>query len=156
MASTEGVLRIVHKHFPNVKTAIDAQKNLSIEVTISDEKTSKRRNMSECAMAVACKRAYKADGVILARSVAYLIKGNLAVRFRIPPSVAREITSFDRGAGFTPGTYQLSKPTPKMTLDYKVKTSKSPGGSKGDKGIRIFRHTTTGIRAVLGSVDDKG
>jgi hypothetical protein len=152
--SSSGMLRIVNKHFPGVTRVEDAKKPITIEVTKEDDKNSKRKNIEECAMAVACKRAFKADGVILARSVAYLIKGTLAVRFQIPPSVAREITSFDRGAGFEPGTYQLSKPTPSMTLEYKKKHA-AKGGNTDPKGIRKY-HLTTNIRTVLGSVDDKG
>ena len=154
MASTEVVLRIVHKHFPNVTKVEDAKKNLVIEVTKSDESYSKRRNHEECAMAVACKRAYHADGVIIARSVAYLVKGTLAVRFKIPPSVTREITSFDRGGPFNPGTYQLSRPAKADTLSRK-KERDSGGGNVPNREIRKY-HLTTGIRAVLGSVDDKG
>ncbi len=151
-----GVLAIVQRHFPKVTKVEDAKKNLTIEVTKHDESSSKRRNHEECAMAVACKRAYRADGVIIARSVAYLVKDTLAVRFKIPPSVAREITSFDRGAGFSPGTYFLSKPSPTKTLEGRKKWDKGKGGSTGpSQNIRKY-HKTEGIRAVLGSVEDKG
>ena len=161
MASTEGVLRIVNRHFPKVTKVIDAKENLKIEVTSQDEKTSKRRNLNECAMAVACKRAYKADGVILARSTAYLVKDTLAVRFKIPVSVAREITSFDRGAQFAPGIYHLSRPAPSFLLTAKTKDNLERGGKGGNtgksRGLRkIAIHRTTGIRAVLGGLDDKG
>lgn len=149
-----GVLGIVQRHFPNVNKVQDATKNLTIEVTNDDDKKSKRRNMNECAMAVACKRAYKADGVILSRKVAYLVKGDLAIRFIIPESVAREITSFDRGAGFAPGSYHLHRPPKGRTLEHKKAHRKStPDKNIGEK--HQF-HLTTGIRAVLGSVDDKG
>jgi hypothetical protein len=154
MASTEGVLRIVNRHFPNVTKVEDAKKNLAIEVTKHDESSSKRRNHEECAMAIACKRAYHADGVIIARSVAYLVKGTLAVRFKIPPSVSREITSFDRGGSFTPGMYQLSKPAKADTLKRKNERDVG-GGNVPGREIRKY-HLTTGIRAVLGSVEDKG
>ena len=151
-----GVLAIVQRHFPNVTKVEDAKKNLTIEVTKHDESSSKRRNYEECAMAVACKRAYKADGVIIARSVAYLVKGTLAVRFKIPGSVAREITSFDRGAEFNPGTYFLSKVHPTKSLEGRKKWDKGKGGNTGpSREIRKYHHTEN-IRAVLGSVDDKG
>jgi hypothetical protein len=154
---SRGVLSIVQRHFPKVTKVEDAKKNLAIEVTKVDESSSKRRNHEECAMAVACKRAYHADGVIIARSVAYLVKGTLAIRFKIPPSVAREMTSFDRGGPFTPGEYQLSRPAKADTLATKKKRgdNKSPGGHTGpSREIRKY-HLTTGIRSVLGSVEDK-
>lgn len=151
-----GVLQIVQRHFPNVTTVKDATKNLTIEVTKHDESSSKRRNHGECAMAIACKRAYHADGVIIARSVAYLVKDRLAIRFKIPHSVSREITSFDRGGPFSPGTYFLSRPAKADTLATKNKRDKYDGGNTGpSREIRKY-HLTTGIRTVLGSVDDKG
>lgn len=146
-------LSIVRRHFPNVNRIIDAKENLQIEVTKKDEQHAKRKDMNECAMAVACKRVYHADGVIMARSRAYLIKGDLAVRFDVPDSVKREITSFDRGASFAPGFYHLGKITPGMTLEYKREHS-DKGGNKPNKGIRKY-HVTEGIRAVLGSAEDK-
>jgi len=156
MAATEGVLRIVNRHFPNVTKVRDATSPLMIEVTPTDMKTSKRKDMEQCAMAVACKRAYKADGAIIARSVAYLIKGDLAVRFRVPISVMREITSFDRGGTFDPGEYLLAVPQTSKTLAGKIAGNPlKKGGNKGNHGIRKM-HLTQGIRAVLGSVEDKG
>ncbi len=154
MPRSGGVLSIVRRHFPNVNKVQDATKNLTIDVTSSDEKKSKRRNMNECAMAVACKRAYQADGVILSRKIAYLIKYDLAVRFLIPESVAREITSFDRGAGFSPGIYHLHRPPKGVTLEYKKAHRKSTPDKDENKRQKL--HITTGIRAILGSADDKG
>jgi hypothetical protein len=149
------VLSIVQTHFPKVTKVQDAKKALAIEVTANDEYKSKRRNHEECAMAVACRRAYHADGVLIARSIAYLVKGTLAVRFKIPQSVSREITSFDRGGPFKPGWYQLSKPTEGNTLKRKKERgdNESKGGSTGkSRNIRKY-HLTTGIRTVLGGKD---
>ena len=146
------VLSIVQTHFPKVTKVQDAKKALAIEVTANDEYKSKRRNHEECAMAVACKRAYHADGVLIARSVAYLVKGTLAVRFLIPNSVSREITSFDRGGPFKPGWYQLSKPPKGSTLDYKKKHAQQPKEAKKAEAHRKY-HLTTGIRTVLGGKD---
>ena len=144
------VLSIVQRHFPSVTQVKDATKPLQIEVTKQDGAGAKQRSHEECAMAHACKRAYKADGVILARSVAYLVKDKVAIRFGIPPSIAREITSFDRGGGFAPGTYVLRKPKQKLEVR---KKEKGNGGNTGpSRGIRQFKHITTGIRTVLVSV----
>jgi hypothetical protein len=146
------VLSIVQTHFPKVEKVQDAKEALAIEVTASDEHKSKRRNHEECAMAVACKRAYHADGVLIARSVAYLVKGTLAVRFLIPETVSREITSFDRGGPFKPGWYQLSRPPERSTLAYKKKHAQQPDGKTDPKKKRKY-HLTTGIRTVLGGKD---
>jgi CheY-specific phosphatase CheX len=88
-------LRIVKKFFPEVTDVEDAEKSQVIEVT--------------CAMAVACKRKYNLDGVIISVKTAYLIKGKKAKRFSLPESVSREIVSFDRDSGFAAGQYRLSK-----------------------------------------------
>ena len=109
------VLNKVKKYFPNVKTVTDATRNAVIEVTTKDTKDSKVKKHTECALALACKRKFHLDGVIISRKVSYLIKGNKARRFATPESVAREIVSFDRGAGFEPGTYELAK-VPKSDL----------------------------------------
>lgn len=100
-------------------------------------------------MAVACKRKMHADGVIVSMETAYVIKGNKAVRYRVPPSVQREIVSFDREAGFAAGEYMLATTLPCNRL----------GESEPDRGPHLrtngkapkFRHMTTGIRTVLGS-----
>lgn len=128
--------------FPQVTKIEDAKHPLNVEVTSADVRSSKRMKHVECAMAVACKRKFKADGMIIGRQTAYLIKGTTAVRFTMPESVRKEIVSFDRGAGFEPGEYQLSKPRPS-------------GPSGEHKNVAPKRklnrvHMTANIRAGIG------
>ena len=140
-------LRTVQRWFPEVTSIRDAKEPIEIEVTADDERRSKKLNHKECAMAVACKRSFKADGVILSRTIAYVVTGKSAIRFKVPGSVGREVTAFDRGAHFMPGVYQLSKPDRRL--------GKVHGGNKPKTGKepQEFRHITTGIRAVLGGKD---
>ena len=140
-------LTVVRKHFPDVKTVKDAKSNISVEVTKQDVAISKRGKHKECAMAVACKRKMKLDGVLIARSIGYVIKGNTATRFKIPTSLSREVTSFDRGASFEPGTYSLAKPD--KALGTRKRSGKHSRSGKGPQ----FHHFTVGIRAVLGGRD---
>jgi hypothetical protein len=139
-------LNTVKKFFPKVKSVVDATTPTLIEVTKKDTESKAVKNHSACAMAVACKRKFKLDGVIVSRSIAYLIKGNKARRFLLPASVSREIVSFDRGAGFQPGTYQLERVTKSLQLGpghpQKIKNR--------DAKIKQFRHITTHARSVLG------
>lgn len=139
--------RAVTRFFPEVTNTKDAKRPIQIEVTKGDVSVSKRRAHSGCAMAVACKRKLKVDGVIIARSTAYLIKGKTAIRFGVPGSLEREVTSFDRGSNFEPGVYQLSKPGKRV----------GGGGGKAPTGKRHgpgqFRHITSHIREVLGGKD---
>lgn len=139
-------LSIVKKFFPNVKTITDATSNATIEVTKSDVEKSKIKKHNECAMAIACKRKFHLDGVIVSRRIAYLVKGNKARRFKVPESVSREVVSFDRGGGFEAGTYQLAKIPEKEKLGprnrpQKIKTRQVKEPRK--------RHFTTNIRQVL-------
>jgi len=134
----------VRKFFPGVKHVVDATEPLNIEVTKGDVSTSKRKAHSECAMAVACKRAKHLDGVIIATSTAYLIKGDTATRYTVPDSVGREVVAFDRGGSFEPGEYKLIKPNSPL----------GHGGSGSHAAAAYKRsvpHVTTNVRAVLGS-----
>ena len=138
---------IVRRFFPNVTTVIDANRNTMIEVTRGDAASKAVKSHSACAMAVACKRKFHLDGVIISRSVAYLVKGNRARRFKLPETVSREIVSFDRGGGFAVGKYELGKIPPATRLGAGGK--KKPGShNKGEP--KKFRHMTTNVRSVLG------
>lgn len=138
------------KLFPQVRKVEDAKDGVMIEVTKEDAKTSKRYKHSECAMAVACKRKFEVDGVLIARSISYLVKGDTAIRFNTPESVSREVTSFDRGAGFEPGVYHLAKPQNK--IEWVNKGGNKPKTGKGKKPK--YHHFTENIREVLGSAAD--
>lgn len=140
-------LNLIHKYFPAVTLVKDSKDSIPIEVTKRDASSKEVKNHGACAMAVACKRAFHLDGAIISRSVAYLVKGNTAVKFKLSPSVSREITSFDRGAGFEPGEYLLS-PVPNSL---KGKRKKETIQRKNKQ----FRHLTTKIRTVLGGQEPK-
>lgn len=144
-------LEIVQKYFPEVTVVKDAKENLTITVTDKDNKSAAVRNHKACAMAVACKKQQAADGVIVSISKAYVIKGKIAYRYEVSEHATREIISFDRNAGFSPGEYQLNAPTEWNRL--------GKGGSRGGNSektgteprkIAVHRKTE-GIRTVLGS-----
>ena len=143
-------LQLVRKFFPQVKNVVDATRNAEIEVTPQDDRVAKRKSHKTCAMAVACKRKFHLDGVIISQNRAYLVKGDKARRFTLPPSVEKEVVSFDRGGGFEPGSYQLSKVPKGIRLDRSVKTGTGHSGSH-PTGVRRHRHMTGGVRLSLGS-----
>jgi len=143
-------LQVVKKFFPNVKNVVDAERNARIEVTKSDETKANKKSHKTCAMAVACKRKFHLDGVIISANRAYLVKGDKARRFELPPSVTKEIVSFDRGSGFEPGEYELSKVSPTARLDRPASGKKGHGPGDNSKPRR-FQHKTGGIRIALGS-----
>ncbi len=138
-------LRIVRKYHPNVTRVVDAKKPISITVTNEDDKRSKSKDHKECALATACQRQEHADGAIISVRSAYVIKGNTAIRYRVPSSVSREVVSFDRKGGFSTGTYQLTNYGPNDAIG-KVR----PGGPQSNNPPqKPVRHTTTNIRTSL-------
>lgn len=144
-------LQIVQKFFPGVKTVVDAERNARIEVTSKDEATSRKKSHKGCAMAVACKRKFHLDGVIISVNRAYLVKGDRARRFQLPPSVSREVVSFDRGGGFEPGDYELSKvgEGTKLGVSRNIKSNGSKHSHVG--ATAKMSHKTGGVRVALGS-----
>ena len=144
-------LKIVQKFFPSVTMVVDAERGAKIEVTPLDAKSKGVKDHAECAFAQACKRQMRLDGVIISRSVAYLVKGKMARRFLLPSSVSREVVSFDRGAGFEPGEYLLSPISPARKLGRSTSESTAPRSGNGKP--KKFRHLTANVRAVLGSED---
>ncbi len=140
---------IVQKVFPNVKRVVDAKKDSDFEVTKRDTSSATVRNHKACAMAVACKRKLDLDGVIMSVSTAYLVKGDTATRYKVPPSVSREIVAFDRQASFEPGEYKLKAVPSSASLGAHQGGADSP--RKARSNGKRFRHKTDNIRASLGS-----
>jgi hypothetical protein len=149
-------LRIVKHFFPKVTKVNDAHENAIVEVTGKDTSHSKVKDHSACAMAIACKRTFKADGVIISVNTAYLIKGDTATRFILPESIAREVVSFDRNAGFDEGVYQLSKVSKSRELGIdKHRSQKDRHTGTGTSTAKVFKHFTQGVRGSLGIVGSK-
>ena len=144
-------LAIVRHFYPSVSKVNDADEPITVEVTAKDAKESHRKDSTECAFAVACKREFNLQGVIIARSIAYLVKTRIATRYMVPTSVSREIVSFDRGAEFATGTYKLDVPSKTQRLG-KHNHGRSDGGNgpHTDSAHKRFRHITEGVRASLG------
>lgn len=108
MTQGKSALNIVQKYAPSVRRVIDAKKGIEVKVLARDCQEGNRGKPDDCAMAKACMRDY--DGAIISKSVAYLIKGNTAFRFRVPSYLRTEIVSFDRDHDFRPGQYDLIAP----------------------------------------------
>lgn len=143
-------LRNVRKFFPNVMSVSDADDDAFVEVTHADVKASSKKDHNGCAMAVAAKRQFHATGMVVSPTTAYVVKHDKAIRFQLPPSVQKEIVSFDRGGGFAEGNYELHRPAKSNRIGARAGRELSPSRVHDNKGIRIFQHATTGIRAVLG------
>lgn len=145
-------LGIVRKFFPNVTSVTDATKPVTIEVTKRDAASEGKKDHKACAMAVACKRKLHLDGVVISRSVAYLVKDAVATRYGVPEQVAREVVAFDRGGAFEPGEYRLDKPTRIKLLGAAKDADGRPEHSKTKAGRGEPHHMTTNIRTALGAM----
>lgn len=141
-------LTVVRKFAPKVNKVFDAKEPLEITVTAEDCASKGRRDHNECAMAVALKRSEHATEVIMARTTAYVIKGDVATRYGVGSAISREVTAFDRGATFEPGKYQLSVPSWKLGSYKGTKPHKSDRGS-GIPVKKRFHHYTENIRTTL-------
>ena len=137
-------LEIVQKFFPKVTKVQNSDSYAEIHVTEKDVKASKTKDHKNCALATACKREFKADGVIMSRAIAYLIFKKNAYRFRVPVLASKQIKEFDKTAQFVPGIYELTPPRSKTI-------GKSHGGKKESTGksTKHQRHISTDIRATL-------
>jgi hypothetical protein len=142
-----GSLGMIRKYFPQVEFVKDATKTEIVEVTVADNDNSEVKSHRTCALALACKRFFKADGVIIGLTTSWIIRGKVATRFLNAATVSREITSFDRKAGFDAGRYLLT-PVPETSRLGRQKAY-DPHRKGTRSGIRKFRHYTRGVRTSL-------
>ncbi len=145
--SSSAIARL-QKSFPNVKEVVDATEDTDIVVTKGDTTTKAVRNHKECALAQACRRVFAAEGAVINVTSAYIIQGKTAYRYKLPESVSREIVSFDREAGFEPGTYHLHTPPPSSRLGVAARTGSRAGYKKGNGRPYKSYHFTDKVRRV--------
>jgi len=142
-------LAVVKAFFPQVTTIKDATRPALVEVTNEDNTHADVKSHRTCALALACKRYFDADGVIIGLTTSYIVFGKTAHRYKNAGTVSREITSFDRKAGFDVGFYHLSPPCTSSRLGAdRHKATKS--GKNTGTSLSRFRHFTTGVRTTLG------
>lgn len=137
---------MIRGFFPLVAKVKDADHAMVVEVTKADVDHSNIKDHKTCALAVCCTRSFHADGVIIGLTTAYIIRGNTAMRFMLNDSISREITSYDRGAGYDEGEYMLVPPSPSSRLGVpRTPASRTHGGGRK----RGFRHYTRNVRASI-------
>lgn len=139
-------LRYVQKYYPDVTKVVDAKRGTKITVKPKDCENGVSKAPNICAIAKAAMRLY--DGAIVSLSRAYLIRGDTATRYQVPPHVTRELVVFDRAHAFQPGIYELGKVPQHHMLGQKTGTN-----TDSRKRRRKFigkKHMPEGVR-VLGS-----
>lgn len=139
----------IRQFFPQVNRVADSSKPLRVVVKECDIKNAEKGAEDNCAMAHALERELKCDGAIVRPKVAYIIRGNLAVKYSVPESVAREIVSFDRNHDFRAGEYQLTQVYPCRRMDAQQKRT-DKASRKHRRTVRrpLVAHITQGIRGV--------
>jgi hypothetical protein len=130
---------------------VEATQPMVIEVNQDDVRFAIRKDPTNCAFSVACRRSDKR--IIAAyffRSVAWLQYPKKLVRYHLPHSMQKEIVSFDRSKKMDPGTYQLTPPCPSGTLAAVRKRAKVGRKASPRKAQRTkyVRHQTTSIRVA--------
>jgi len=136
--------RRIKQAFPAVTEIRDATRSITVNVMDVDTKSGKRNSPEQCALARACIRSSIADGAIIGIGVSWLIKGNVATRYKTSVGVSREITSFDRHSDFASGKdYVLSKMPPSQVEGYKPRK-----GSHGTGLEPVAIHRTARIRTL--------
>lgn len=117
--------RNIRRLFPHVKTVVDADESLDIEVTSEDCEKAVSQDANECALARAVRRECAATAAIIGVSSSYIIKGTKAIRFDTSERIAREVVSFDRHHDFEPGHYTLSPKSPSARMDVRNKRDRN-------------------------------
>lgn len=137
--------RSLTRAFPQVRRVINATKPVVVEVRPRDCAEGKKFQTSECALAKATKRQFKADGVAIRMTDSFIVKGDTAIRFLTPETVKREIVSFDRHKDFAAGSYRLCATPPIWG-----RRNRSPNASTsgGRKPINKVVHHTARVRTV--------
>lgn len=104
----------------------DATEPLVIEIIKDDVHARDRRNPSKCALAQACKRELHVEArAYLSRL--YIKHGDHWLRYQLPETIRSEVAAFDRGGGFSQGTYRIPPLSP---------NKRAGGSSQGGKGMR--------------------
>lgn len=117
---------------------VDADEDIIFEVTKRDVENSKKKDPANCAAAKAGKRILKTDvKVFLSRM--YIKENKHWIRYLTPPSVSREIISFDRGSEFSPGEYVFKAASSQQRLGVSRRGGKATGIGK-KKQVHHFTH----------------
>ena len=116
----------------------DAKEPLWIEVTKQDVNQHRRRDPKRCALAAACTRTLHVEAkAYLSRLYIKDPSGDHWLRYQLTESVRSEVATFDRGGGFSSGTYRIPPLPPSKT-----------GPRASDIGKKQKNRGTTGLKRV--------
>ena len=146
-------LNIVKKQFPQVKKVVDATEGIRVSVKPRDSVEGDKKSPNNCALARACMRELRADGAIINVGFSYVIKDNVATRYKTSETVAREITSFDRHQDFAPAEdYLLSHISASHRLGVERRRGRAGSHTPKKQHLRVHNHQTVDIRLSSKSI----
>jgi len=120
----------------------DGKRTIELLVTERDVKRATVKDPTNCAAAVACKRALGASEARVHVGRTYLRFNGHWERYLTSHPLRSEIIAFDRGGKFEAGTYKLVKMQPSRKYD------KHRGGKAGNGKKRRKYHVLTNIRPM--------
>src|SRR3990167_6395415 len=133
---------------------VDARSPLRIEVTKREISTASKKDPSCCAFANATKRQHDIKAAYFFMSTAWVERGDgTLVRYRLPPSMQKEIVAFDRNKTMEPGDYQLvafGKTSRMSAFKKRPSAKKRRAADRTPKTTRkqSVRHRTTNVRTL--------
>lgn len=144
-------LQIVQERYPGVTKVVDATEDLHFTVSPKDAKDGVPLSHTECPGSLGVQRLPKVTGAIISKRSAYVIRGDTAIRYRVPEHLTREETAKDRGGSFQPGEYKLKKPGKGEQLSTGVNAKTGPHKKKSKAARPSFTpHVTENMRTSLG------
>ena len=119
----------------------DATEPLMIEVIKQDIRNQDRKNPGKCAVARACTRELHVEArAYLSRLYIKHENADHWLRYQLTESVRSEVAAFDRGGGFSQGTYRIPPlpPSRRPSKGGKVKTkgAGTPRTQRRVEGVR--------------------
>lgn len=136
----------------------DATEPLYIEIVKADIHQRDRKNPEKCALARACNRELHVEArAYLSRL--YVKHGDRWLRYMLPETIRHEVAAFDRGGGFSEGSYRL----PPVPLHQRSGAKYQGGSGKKNTGSAPKRQThrkVEGVRAASplygGAIEPRG
>lgn len=126
----------------------DAAEPLWIEVIKEDVKANRRRDPERCALAAACTRTLHVEAkAYLSRLYVKQPDGSCWLRYQLTESIRSEVAAFDRGGGFSSGTYRIP-PLPPSKTGPRASDIGKKQKNRGNTGKqRITHRDVKGVRS---------
>lgn len=132
---------------------VDSKSQLRLEIRPDDVVKATQKNSKCCAFACAAKRVPKVKAAYFFRSTAWLEYADRLVRYNLPPSVQKEIVSFDRSKVVATGTYTIVPFSKASKLHANVKRNATKPKRKiqatKSKTKKRFVHRTQLVRTLF-------